>query len=44
MSTSSAKQKYLQLTDWLPTFRKNTPKANKPKRESKLEYYKKKGN
>jgi len=44
MSKTSAKQRYIQLTEWLPTFRRNTPKTNKPKRESKLEYYKRKGN
>ena len=44
MSTSSPKQKYLQLKDWLPAFVKSTPKSNKPKKESKLEYYKRKGN
>lgn len=44
MSKQSSKQRYLQLIDWLPTFRKSTPKTNKLKRESKLEYYKKKGN
>ena len=44
MSQTSAKKRYLQLKDWLPTFVKSTPKSNKPKRESKLEYYKKKGN
>jgi hypothetical protein len=44
MSTSSAKQKYLQLKDWLPTFVKSTSKTNKPKKESRLSYYSKKGN
>ena len=44
MSKTSAKKRYLQLKDWLPTFVKSTPKSNKPKRESKLEYYKRKGN
>ena len=43
MSTSSAKQKYLQLKDWLPTFIKSTPKSNKLKKESRLTYYNKKG-
>ena len=44
MSTSSAKQKYLQLKDWLPTFIKSTPKNNPHKNESRLSYYQKKGN
>jgi len=44
MSKISSKQRYLQLKDWLPTFVKSTPKSSKPKRESKLEYYKRKGN
>ena len=44
MSKISSRQRYIQLMDWLPTFRKSTPKTNKPKQESKLEYYKRKGN
>ena len=44
MSKISAKQRYLQLKDWLPTFVKSTPKTNKPKKESRLTYYSKKGN
>ena len=44
MSTSSSKQKYTQLKEWLPTFRKNTPKEDKQKPESRLSYYQKKGN
>tara|TARA_R110000824_G_scaffold266447_5_gene455474 strand:- start:731 stop:865 length:135 start_codon:yes stop_codon:yes gene_type:complete len=44
MSTSSPKQKYLQLKDWLPTFIKSTPKSNNQKNESRLSYYQKKGN
>ena len=43
MSTSSPKQKYLQIKDWLPTFIKSTPKNNKQKTESRLSYYQKKG-
>ena len=44
MSKQSPKQRYEQLMDWLPTFRRNTPKTNKPKIESRLTYYNKKGN
>ena len=44
MSKISAKQRYLQLKDWLPTFVKSTPKTNKPKKESRLTYYQKNGN
>lgn len=44
MSKMSAKQRYLQLSDWLVTFKKNTPKTNKVKKESRLTYYNKKGN
>jgi hypothetical protein len=43
MSKISPKQRYLQLKDWLPTFVKSTPKTNKPKQESRLDYYSKKG-
>lgn len=43
MSKTSAKQRYIQLMDWLPTFRKNTPKVNKPQSQSRLNYYAKKG-
>tara|TARA_B110000285_G_C15099732_1_gene604271 strand:+ start:41 stop:178 length:138 start_codon:yes stop_codon:yes gene_type:complete len=43
MSKSSSKQKYLQLKDWLPTFKKSTPSTNQPKQESRMNYYKKKG-
>ena len=44
MSQTSAKKRYLQLKDWLPTFVKSTPKTNKPKQESRINYYKQKGN
>jgi len=43
MSKQSAKQRYTQLMDWLPTFRRNTPKTNKPKKQSRMDYYKNKG-
>ncbi len=43
MSTSSSKQKYTQLMDWLPTFKKSTPKTNKQPKQSRLSYYAKKG-
>ncbi len=44
MSQTSSKQRYIQLTSWLDTFKKSTPKTNKPKQESRLTYYNKKGN
>ena len=44
MSQTSSKQRYTQLTSWLDTFKKSTPKTNKPKQESRLDYYSKKGN
>ena len=44
MSKQSSKQRYLQLMDWLPTFRKSTPKINKTKNKSRLTYYQEKGN
>jgi len=43
MSKISPKQRYIQLMDWLPTFKNNTPKTNKPKKQSRLDYYSKKG-
>tara|TARA_E500000178_G_scaffold316769_1_gene336810 strand:- start:5 stop:139 length:135 start_codon:yes stop_codon:yes gene_type:complete len=43
MSKQSAKQRYTQLMNWLPTFKKSTPKTNKPVKQSRLEYYAKKG-
>ena len=43
MSKISPKQRYLQLMDWLPTFKKSTPKTNKVKKTSRLDYYAKKG-
>tara|TARA_R110000765_G_scaffold329544_1_gene420388 strand:- start:51 stop:185 length:135 start_codon:yes stop_codon:yes gene_type:complete len=43
MSTSSPKQKYLQLKNWLPTLSNPTSKNNKQKTESRLSYYQKKG-
>lgn len=44
MSKISPKQRYLQLKDWLPTFVKLTPKTNKPKLTSRINYYKSKNN
>jgi hypothetical protein len=44
MSQTSPKQRYTQLTSWLDTFKKSTPKTNKPKQESRLTYYKSKNN
>lgn len=43
MSKQSARQRYYQLTDWLATFKKSTPKTNKLEKESRLSYYQKKG-
>lgn len=44
MSTSSAKQKYTQIRSWLDTFKKSSDNAKAPnKRESRSDYYKKKG-
>jgi hypothetical protein len=44
MSQTSPKQRYYQLTDWLVTFKKTTPKTNTVEKESRLTYYNKKGN
>jgi hypothetical protein len=43
MSKISSKQRYIQLTDWLTTFKKSTPKTNKVKKQSRMDYYKKQG-
>lgn len=43
MGKTSAKQRYIQLTSWLETFKKQTGKTGKPKRVSRLEHYKSKG-
>ena len=43
MSKTSAKQRYAQLSSWLDTFKKRAVKTQKPKRESRLDYYNKKG-
>jgi hypothetical protein len=43
MSKTSAKQRYIQFSSWLDTFKKSTVKTRKPKRESRLDYYNKKG-
>ena len=43
MSQTSSKQRYTQLTSWLDTFKKATPKTNKPQPQSRLNYYAKKG-
>ena len=41
MSKSSAKQKYVQLTSWLETFKKTSSgKVKTQKRDSRLDYYK----
>ena len=42
MSKVSPKQRYEQLISWLDTFKK-TSKTNKPKKQSRLDYYAKKG-
>lgn len=41
MSKISAKQRYSQLMDWLPTFNRKQNKVTK-QRESRIDYYKKK--
>jgi len=46
MSNTSAKQRYTQLMEWLPTFKKTKKiesKSNNPKKDSRLNYYKSKG-
>ena len=43
MSKTSAKQRYTQLMSWLDTFKKRTVKTQKPKRQSRLDYYNKQG-
>ena len=47
MSKTSARQRYIQLMEWLPTFKKSkstSPKqSSKAKKESRLNYYKSKG-
>lgn len=43
MSTTSPKKKYIQLKDWLSTFKKSTPTNQKYKKESRSDYYKSKG-
>lgn len=43
MSNTSAKQRYTQLTSWLETFKQRQVNTRKPKRQSRLEYYDKKG-
>lgn len=43
MSKISAKNRYTQLMSWLET-RNNKIKASNPKKQSRIEYYKNKGN
>jgi hypothetical protein len=43
MSKVSSKQRYVQLVDWLGSFRK-TFKISKQKPASRLDYYSQKGN
>lgn len=44
MSTTSAKQRYIQFSSWLSTFKQSTVKTGKtqPQRVSKMDYYKSK--
>lgn len=42
MGKTSAKQRYIQLSSWLETFKKQTGNTRKLKRQSRLEYYKSK--
>jgi len=44
MSQTSSKQRYTQFVSWLDTFKKTTPKTTRPKPQSRLDYYSKKGN
>jgi len=43
MSKISPKQRYIQLSDWLTTFKKRPVKTSKSKRESRMDHYKKQG-
>ena len=43
MSLSSPKQKYVQLSDWLATFKKKSDTKGTAKKDSRSDYYKKKG-
>lgn len=43
MSQTSPKQRYLQFSSWLDTFKKIS-KVTPPKKQSRLEHYSKKGN
>ena len=46
MSKTSPKQRYTQLMEWLPTFKKSKSTSKQPikaKKESRLNYYKSKG-
>lgn len=45
MSKTSAKQRYIQFSSWLSTFKKSTANTTKkqPQRASKMEHYKAKG-
>lgn len=42
MSKTSSKKRYTQLMSWLDTFKKKST-SQKPKRESRMKYYAKKG-
>lgn len=42
MSKTSAKKRYIQLVSWLDTFKKKPTKTT-PKKQSRLDYYAKKG-
>jgi len=44
MSKISPKQRYTQLMSWLSTYAPSPKSKNKPKKESRLTYYNKKGN
>lgn len=43
MGAPSQKQKYLQLTDWLSTFKKKSDTKRIDKRDSRIDYLKEKG-
>ena len=43
MSKTSAKQRYVQLMEWLEVTKKKSNTTNKPLQFSKADYYKSKG-
>ena len=43
MSKQSAKQRYVQLKEWLETYSKSSNYKKKPVNKSRLDYYNEKG-